>query len=303
MMSVGCSGPREQALESAELKAADETVAVEAIEAPRECVKAQARLETGAALNLREGPSSTAPVLLTMPEGSELSISGASGCPENGYYPVRFGGFTGWAYGAHLRTSTLEAELSADNSRDEAIARAQSGVGYSYWWGHGRWLETDPTSTTRGSCVGACPSCTHSGSYGADCSGFAAKVWVVPSTNNNVSVDLHPYSTYHFENEYHGWHNVTRGSVLRADAMVYNDGGGHIFIYEKGDPWGSMYAYECKGCEEGCVYNIRSAGSAYKAISRDGIVDSLPSPSTSFSGRWYLRDFNSAGANNIPGIA
>ncbi len=59
MMAVGCSGPRQEALESAELKAADETVPVEANEAPRECVKGTARLETGAALSLREGPSST----------------------------------------------------------------------------------------------------------------------------------------------------------------------------------------------------------------------------------------------------
>mgnify|MGYP003338771557 CR=1 FL=1 len=37
-----------------------------------------------------------------------------------------------------------------------------------------------------------------------------------------------------------------------ADAMNYRSGGsGHIFIYEKGDPWGSLYAYECKGCSAG----------------------------------------------------
>jgi SH3 domain-containing protein len=306
LMSVGCSGSREEALESAELKAADETVAVEALEAPRECVKALARLETGAALNLREGPSSTAHVLLTMPEGSELSISGASGCPENGYYPVRFGGFTGWAYGAHLRTSTstLVAAISAENSRDEAVARAQSGVGFSYWWGHGRWLETGATSTNKGSCSGSCPSCTHSGSYGADCSGFAAKVWVVPSSNNDLSVDAHPYSTAVFENEYHGWHNVARADLKRADAMVYNtDGAGHIFIYDRTDQWGNVFAYECKGCVDGCVEGFRGVSASYKGIGRDGIVDSLPDPSTTFTGRWYLRDANSAGANNIPGIA
>jgi hypothetical protein len=302
MMSVGCSGPREE-LESAELKAAGETVSVEAHNAPRECVKAAERLETGAALNLREGPSSTSRVLLTMPEGMELSISGASACPESGYYPVRFGAFTGWAYGAHLRTSTLEAALSAENTRDEAMARAQSGMGFSYWWGHGRWLESGVTSSTAGSCSGSCGDCIHSGSYGADCSGFVAKVWVVPSDNTSLSTNSHPYSTYDFENGSYGWHTIDRGSTQRADAMVYNDGSGHIFIYEKGDRWGSMYAYECKGCADGCDYNIRTASSAYKAISRDGITDALPEPSDTFTGRWYLRDFLSAGPNNIPGIA
>jgi len=271
-LAAGCSGNRGEAVDNAELKGADETVPAPE-HALSGCVSAQGQLETTAPLNLRQGPSTEAPIVLTLPGGAALSVTAGS-CPDNGFYKVRFGGFEGWAYGAwlHASTGTLESALSYANTRADALARAKTVVGFSYWWGHGRWLETGATSTNKGSCTGSCGSCSHSGSYGADCSGFAAKVWVVPSTNQPVSVDSHPYSTYSFENEYHGWHNVARGSIEMADAMVYNEGGGHIFIYEKGDPWGSMYAYECKGCAEGCVYNLRSAGSAYKSISRDGMT-------------------------------
>jgi hypothetical protein len=64
--------------------------------------------------------------------------------------------------------------------------------------------------------------------------------------------------------------------VLAGDAMVYRNAandGGHIFLYDTGDPWGSMWAYECKGCSSGCLHGIRSAGSAYVAIRRHSISE------------------------------
>ena len=74
-----------------------------------------------------------------------------------------------------------------------------------------------------------------------------------------------------FDKDSSRWSTVSRGKVEPADAMVYNDNGhGHIFVYAKGDGWGSMYAYECKGCADGCVYDLRTASSAYHAIRRAG---------------------------------
>ncbi|HZH13343.1 MAG TPA: SH3 domain-containing protein, partial [Archangium sp.] len=272
-LAAGCSGNRGEAVENAELKGADETVPAPE-HALSGCVSAQSQLETAAVLNLRQGPSTDSAIVLTLPEGSALSVAAGS-CPENGFYKVRFGGFEGWAYGAwlHATTVTLESELSYANTRTDAMGRARTVVGFSYWWGGGKWQETGATSANRGACTGSCPSCSHSGTYGADCSGFAAKVWVVPSTNQPVSLTSHPYSTSVFNTQYYGWHNVARGSTQMADAMVYNiDGAGHIFVYEKGDPWGNMYAYECRNCSDGCVYNIRSASSSYKVIGRDNIT-------------------------------
>jgi hypothetical protein len=96
------------------------------------------------------------------------------------------------------------------------------------------------------------------------------KIWRVPSSNSDVTVDQHPYSTANFVADTSLWRTVSRGSVSKGDALVYNSGGaGHIFLYESGDGWGSMWAYEAKGCSYGIVHNLRTASSAYKAIRKN----------------------------------
>jgi uncharacterized protein YraI len=47
-------------------------------------------------LLLRDGPSAEAEPLLTMPEGSEVTLTREGA--ENGYVTVDYGGVTGWAY-------------------------------------------------------------------------------------------------------------------------------------------------------------------------------------------------------------
>lgn len=88
---------------------------------------------------------------------------------------------------------------------------------------------------------------------------------------SSVSSCAHPYSTYNFTNESREWRTVARGSAKRGDAFVYNqNGAGHIFLFDNGDPWGWMKAYEAKGCSYGIVHGSRTAGSNYKVIRRDG---------------------------------
>lgn len=153
-------------------------------------------------------------------------------------------------------------------SRDQLIQRAQPAAGYSYWWGHGCW-RTD--GQDRGSCSGSCPSCTHGGSKGADCSGFVGKVWQVPNASP-VTQDSHPYSTWNFENQSDHWIHKDRGSCTRGDALVYNtDGHGHIVLFESGDPWGWAWTYEARGCSYGIVHNSRSIGSSYVCIERHNL--------------------------------
>jgi len=160
------------------------------------------------------------------------------------------------------------AAAPAQMTRDEIIDLARYGVGYSYWWGHGCW-RTDGAS--HGSCSGSCPNCTHSGSYGADCSGFAGKVWQVPSPSE-LTTNTHPYSTWNFRNEQTHWDRINRDNTARGDCLVYNsDGSGHIIVWESGDPWGSAWVYECKGCSYGCVHNLKSAGASYVAIRRHNL--------------------------------
>jgi MYXO-CTERM domain-containing protein len=156
-------------------------------------------------------------------------------------------------------------------TRDQIITRGSGIIGFSYWWGHGRWSTSSGAS--HGSCSGSCPSCTHYGSYGADCSGFVAKAWQVPSAIN-VTTDSHPYSTWNFQYQSTHWSTISRSNAKKADAFVYNqNGAGHIFLYVSGDPWGWMTAIECKGCSYGCVKDSRTASSLYKAVRRENVTD------------------------------
>ncbi len=194
---------------------------------------------------------------------------GGSGYGGSGYGGSGYGGSGGSGSGGSGGTGGSGG--SGTSVTQDAINRAKAGVGFSYWWAHGRFLPTGPTLSIAGSCSGNCPSCTHSGSYGGDCSGFAGKVWQVPSSNTDMSIDSHPYSTLDFSQDTSQWSTVDRGSMKQADAMVYRSGGaGHIFIYDHGDGWGSMYAYECKGCSYGCTADMRTASSSYHAIRRTG---------------------------------
>jgi uncharacterized protein YraI len=240
-------------------------------------------LATTANLNLRTGASTGYGVILVMPNGAHVTTTESA--PRSGFYHVQYGSHQGWAYGGYLRVVSTGGGSTGGGSTgggstgggstavDQAMARARAGVGFSYWWGEGRWLMSGPTSSTRGVCSGSCPSCSHSGSYGADCSGYVAKIWGVPGSNSDVSVNSHPYSTYNFRYTDGGgqWRQISRSSLQRGDAMVYHSGGeGHVFLFDSGDPWGSMWTYEARGCSYGIVHNIRTASSSYAAIRRSG---------------------------------
>ncbi len=264
--------------DSTELVGASETVDANG-DALSGSQTAGSKLLTTADLNLRSGPSTNKSILHVIPDGAEVTL--VESAPNNGFYRVKHNGTTGWSYGAYLKTKPGGGgnpppggggDPGGSNSkRDAAIARAKSGVGFSYWWGHGRFRTEGPTAANKGSCSGSCPSCSHSGSYGGDCSGFVAKVWQVPSTNSDLTDDEHPYSTVNFNKDASQWSTVPRANVEPGDAMVYNsNGAGHIFVYASGDGWGSMYSYECKGCAAGCVYNLRTASNSYHAIRRSG---------------------------------
>ncbi|MDP2272860.1 MAG: SH3 domain-containing protein [Archangium sp.] len=232
-------------------------------------------LRTSANLNLRTSASMNAQVRLVIPSGATVTTVNVTQ-PSGGWYNIKYNGVTGWGYGTYL---TLVSQPStgggtttpSTTGRDGAILRAKGGVGFSYWWGHGRWINGGATSSNKGACTGSCPSCSHSGSYGADCSGYVAKAWQIPSTNTDVSVDSHPYGTIHFIGSNSQWSTVSRANAAKGDAFVYNtNGAGHILLYESGDAWGSLWAYEARGCSYGIVHNLRSVTSAFKVIRRTG---------------------------------
>jgi len=221
-------------------------------------------LAATANLNLRSGPGTGYRVLHVIPNGAHVTTVNRT-TPSNGWYNIKHNGVVGWSSGAYLKAVTA---TTSSTPRTQAIARARSGVGFSYWWGHGRWV---PGSTAHGACYGSCPGCSHSGANGADCSGYVAKIWDVP-TSNSITVDSHPYSTYNFKYQTLGmWHRISRSDVKLADALVHHDGGaGHIFLHESGSGWGWMWTYEARGCSSGIVHDLRTASSAYVAIARNG---------------------------------
>ena len=161
-------------------------------------------------------------------------------------------------------------------TRDAIVALGKTVVGFSYWWGGGKWL---PGAADKGKCIpqggNGCPDCTHTGAYGADCSGFVAKAWQIDKPTP-LEQGYHPYSTWHFDTYSYWWNKIPKGEAQRADAFNYNkNGAGHIFLYDKGDPWGSVYAWECKGCSYGCVYNLRSVSADY-AVLRRKLISETP---------------------------
>jgi hypothetical protein len=270
---AACGGPLEGAelVDSGLVSGADETLASSA-DALTGAYPVGSVLSTTTGLNLRSGPGTNHSSLRVMPGGSRVTTVDEN--PAGGWYHLRYDGLSGWASGNYLTLvsrGSAPSAPTAPGARDQALARARSGVGFSYWWGHGRWLPGQLNGSTAGSCVGSCPSCTHAGRAGADCSGYVGKVWQVGTNGGDVTVDGHPYATGNFQNESHGWSRTSRGAMHAADALVYNaNGAGHIFLYESGDAWGSMWAYEAKGCVAGIVHDLRTASSAYVALARNG---------------------------------
>jgi len=258
---IACGGPQ-SSVTSNDLVGSDETVAFEGIEGTRD-VPASTLLEAREAVNLRQSPSIDAPISMVVPEGATMSL--LQSAPENGFYKVNYQGREGWSYGAYLGVVVLKTASSGltEAERDNIMERGSLVVGYSYWWGHGRF----GCGLGHGSCSGSCPSCSHSGSAGADCSGFVAKAWDVPWGASGTCTDGHPYSTYTFYDYRYYWSKISRDNATRADAFVHP---GHMFLRRGGgDNWGNIQVYECSGCSTGCVTHYRTAASDYIVIRRD----------------------------------
>ncbi|HEV2109164.1 MAG TPA: SH3 domain-containing protein [Thermomicrobiales bacterium] len=73
------------------------TSAAAVVPAPRKALAASAR--TTSDLNLRTAPSLNSTVILVMPSGASVEVLGS---PDDGFYPVSYGGTRGYAYGEFL---------------------------------------------------------------------------------------------------------------------------------------------------------------------------------------------------------
>ncbi len=228
-----------------------------------------ARVCNASAVNLRSGPGTTFEVLKVVPAGSTTKILTKSGT----WYEHDWGGNLGWSSGRYLcsisdpGSDTGNGFASTEISTASFLSIGRAAVGFSYYWGGARVKQ----GGGHGACYGSCPSCSHSGSFGADCSGFIGKAWLLPKSLP-MDANRHPYSTASFLETNALWTRVSRTGMQPGDALVYrSNGAGHMLMYEKDDPWGQFWSYEARGCSYGIVHNIRTAGSAYKGIRRTGL--------------------------------
>jgi uncharacterized protein YraI len=85
---------------------------------------------TTSSLNLRTGPSTGYAVILVMPSGASVTLTGAS---QNGFLGVTYGGSTGWASGDYLDASggASAASASTGNSIVDIIYAAAATYGQS----------------------------------------------------------------------------------------------------------------------------------------------------------------------------
>lgn len=155
-------------------------------------------------------------------------------------------------------------------TRDDIVQRGRTGVGYSYWWGGGCWQSDG--GGNHGSCSGNCPDCNHSGTYGADCSGFVFKSWKI--NGEALSTCNHgPYTANSYRTTETWWNHVTRGNAQKADILASST---HVVLLESGDPWGTPTILEARGCSYGIQRNTRSLGSEYVASERDNLGSPAP---------------------------
>ena len=148
-------------------------------------------------------------------------------------------------------------------TRAEIIARAESGIGSWYAWGHESW---EPNA---------------GGGSGPDCSGFGLKCWEVPRTllyqeEDGVNTTISPrYTSYEFYKCLGPWTALASRSVLKeGDILVKNNGeSGHVVIYAGGDAWNSPIIYEAPGTGKTICRVNRYLGSEYKPIRRNSVTD------------------------------
>jgi uncharacterized protein (TIGR03382 family) len=153
----------------------------------------------------------------------------------------------------------------APMTRESILAIAKTIPGFSYWWGGSKW---SPGASDKGRCIGAgCPACSHTGLWGADCSGFVGKAWQVPSPIA-LTTASHPYVADSFTSSASYWTVISRSNLKMMDAMSSSH---HTWLFEKGDPWGYAWSFECKGCTYGCLHDNRST-SGYTAAVRHNLT-------------------------------
>lgn len=160
------------------------------------------------------------------------------------------------------------------------VCRGTSGEGFSYEWGGECWCpngcDPDLVSCAPGVCTPnpgstGCPDCSHSGTYGADCSGFVSKAWQVPDPVALNACDVTRYVADSFTSSHTYWNAVPMNSLQPADAVATST---HVILvigYE--DAFGEHEVVEAAGCNYGIIRHSRTFSSAYSGARRINLTD------------------------------
>jgi len=165
-------------------------------------------------------------------------------------------------------------------TRDELVCRGASAIGFSYEWGGECWcgngcapdlVGCSPGKCTPNSGSSGCPNCTHTGRYGADCSGFVSKVWQTPGQYAVDACDVPRHVASSFLTKAADWDIVPMNSLLPGDASASS---AHIVLISgPKNSAGNHEVIEAKGCTYGIVRNVKVLGSGYSGARRINIID------------------------------
>lgn len=147
-------------------------------------------------------------------------------------------------------------------TREKIIEIAKTGVGCPYVWG------------------GTCWDPAHKSAKGADCSGYVTKTWQIPSASAVTNCTPHYYNTSTYKSSSTHWSSVSRSSLLKADALVYNSGSaGHIVLFEAYTKSSGCYqVYEARGSAYGIIHRVKCPDSSYVGRRRHNLVTPPPPP-------------------------
>jgi hypothetical protein len=231
-----------------------------------------------------EWAATDAPLLREIPIDAVVTV--AASAPRNDFYQVVHAGTWGWIPASGLEWRH-DAQVAASDQREQALALARTGLGFSYWWSNAHWSRTGVTlfpDNNAGVCTGVCGgNCTHSPTgpveYGADCSGFISTVWGFPDNDPETNELNNGFATRAYAvNQPGRWSTIAFADAIPGDAIVYYNQStrrGHIFLVAVArDARGDFVSYECMGCAQGCRSHVRrirdAAPGPWHAIRRAG---------------------------------
>lgn len=181
---------------------------------------------------------------------------------------------------AHLAASPAVHSAPPEETKESIVCRGTSGVGFSYAWGGECWCangcQPDLANCNPGQCTpnpgsSGCPDCTHTGTYGADCSGFVSKAWQVPNPYPVEACDVPRYTASQFTSNHSYWNVVSMNSMQPGDAAASSS---HVvLIIDYKDSHGQYEVVEAKGCIYGIVRQRRSFSSSYSGARRINLID------------------------------